>query len=56
MDSGEDIAREQGFDLLLVKAGGQLQFLFHTAAELQQSGMVLLVLPLMDHAITVGLV
>ena len=56
MDSGEDIARKQGFDLLLVKAGGQLQLLLHTAAELQQSGMVLPVLPLMDHAIAVGLV
>ena len=56
MDSGEDIARKQGFDLLLVKAGGQLQLLLHTAAELQQSGMVLSVLPLMNHAVAVGLV
>ena len=35
MDGGENIACEQGFDLLLVKAGGQLQLLLHTAAELQ---------------------
>ena len=56
VDSGEDVACEQGFNLLLVKAGGQLQFLFHAAAEFQQSGMVLPVLPLMDHAVAVSLV
>ena len=53
VDRREDVTCQQCFNLLLVKAGGKLQFLFYGAAQIPERGIVFPVAPFMDNAVTV---
>lgn len=53
VDRWEDVTRQQRFNLLLVKAGGKLQFPFYGAAQIPERGVVFPVAPFMDNAVTV---
>ena len=52
----ENVRRQQRFNILLFKSGSEMQFLFHTAAQLPKCIVVLAVAPFVDDAVTIRLI
>ena len=56
VNSREQITHQKSFNLLLVKATGQLNFPFHGATQIQKIFIVLTASPFVDNAVAVSLV